>query len=106
MCGLLLCVSAAHVMAQPVAEIEGAAERVVENFRRLIALHDGAARTRTPAAALAGREGRGIILFHDIHGRSVQALPLAIEGLLKRGFRFARWEAGVLTTEGAPLAAK
>ena len=36
----------------------------------------------------------------------VQALPLAIEGLLKRGFRFARWEAGVLTTEGAPLAAK
>ena len=52
------------------------------------------------------REGRGIILFHDIHGRSVQALPIAIEGLLKRGFRFARWEAGVLTSEGAPLAAK
>jgi len=54
----------------------------------------------------AEREGRGIILFHDIHGRSVQALPIAIEGLLKRGFRFARWEAGVLTSEGAPLAAK
>ena len=54
----------------------------------------------------AEREGRGIILFHDIHGRSVQALPMAIEGLLKRGFRFARWEAGVLTSEGAPLAAK
>lgn len=254
LCGIVLYASAAHVMTQPVAEIEGAAERVVENFRRLIALHDGAARTRTAAAALAGcmlfcsnrtltaqlvdtltratagereqrisrllelfnthtdwwdsdriallgvvnqtrlrlpaghplssklaaaavyeeidatqtllaaappahaplfrppygarndlvlaevaerglrsvlwnidsrdwadpipqsiaqrvideaeREGRGIILFHDIHGRSVQALPLAIEGLLKRGFRFARWEAGVLTTEGAPLAAK
>ncbi len=42
-------------MAQPVAEIEGAAERVVENFRRLIALHGGAARPRTAAAALAGR---------------------------------------------------
>ncbi len=54
----------------------------------------------------AEREGRGIILFHDIHGRSVQALPIAIEGLLKRGFRFARWESGVLTSEGAPLAAK
>ena len=54
----------------------------------------------------AEREGRGIILFHDIHGRTVQALPLVIEGLLKRGFRFARWEAGVLTSEGAPLAAK
>ncbi len=54
----------------------------------------------------AAHEGRGIILFHDIHGRSVQALPIAIEGLLKRGFRFAHWEAGELTTEGAPLTAK
>ena len=49
----------------------------------------------------AAREGRGIILFHDIHGRSVQALPIAIEGLLKRGFRFAHWdrESGVLAVD-------
>ena len=45
LCGIVLGAGAAHVMAQPVAEIEGAAERVVENFRRLIALHDGAVRT-------------------------------------------------------------
>ena len=54
----------------------------------------------------AEHEGRGIILFHDIHGRSVQALPIAIEGLLKRGFRFAHWEQGGLTIEAPPLAVK
>ncbi len=55
LCGIVLYASAAYVMAQTVAEIEGAAERVVENFRHLIALHDGAVRTRTAVAALAGR---------------------------------------------------
>ena len=44
----------------------------------------------------ATHEGRGIILFHDIHGRTVQALPRVIEGLLKRGFRFAYWDGGGL----------
>ena len=51
----------------------------------------------------ADREGRGIILFHDIHGRSVQALPIAIEGLRKRGFRFAHWDkdSGTLEVDAA-----
>ena len=48
----------------------------------------------------AEREGRGIILFHDIHGRTVQALPRVIEGLLKRGFRFAYWDGGALRVDG------
>jgi peptidoglycan/xylan/chitin deacetylase (PgdA/CDA1 family) len=49
----------------------------------------------------AEREGRGIILFHDIHGRTVQALPRVIEGLLKRGFRFAHWDGiGLSVDEG------
>ena len=39
----------------------------------------------------ATREGRGIVLMHDIHGRTVQALPRIIEGLTQRGFRFAYW---------------
>jgi peptidoglycan/xylan/chitin deacetylase (PgdA/CDA1 family) len=54
----------------------------------------------------AEREGRGIILFHDIHGRSVQALPIAIEGLRKRGFRFAHWDrdSGALVVDAAPAA--
>ncbi len=52
----------------------------------------------------AEHEGRGIILFHDIHGRSVQALPIAIEGLLKRGFHFAHWDkdSGALAVDAAP----
>lgn len=45
----------------------------------------------------AEHEGRGIILFHDIHGRTVQALPLVLEELGKRGFRFARWDGTGLT---------
>ena len=47
----------------------------------------------------AAREGRGIVLFHDIHQRSVEALQPAIEGLLKHGFRFARHVKGRLTLE-------
>ena len=46
-------------------------------------------------------EGRGIILFHDIHGRTVQALPLVLEGLVKRGFRFARWDGAGLAVDAA-----
>ncbi len=49
----------------------------------------------------ATREGRGIILMHDIHGRTVQALPQVIEGLLKRGFRFAHWDGSGLAIDAA-----
>ena len=48
----------------------------------------------------AEHEGRGIILFHDIHGRTVQALPRVIEGLLRRGFRFAYWDGIGLSVDG------
>ena len=37
-------------------------------------------------------EGRGIILFHDIHKRTVQALPLVLETLKAEGYRFASWD--------------
>ncbi len=36
-------------------------------------------------------EGRGIILFHDIHAPAVEALPIVIDTLLKHGFQFARF---------------
>ena len=45
------------------------------------------------------REGRGIVLFHDIHVRAVDALPTVIEELQKRGFRFARLEQGKLVVD-------
>ena len=47
----------------------------------------------------AQREGRGIVLFHDIHLRSVEALQPTIDGLLKLGFRFARLENGRLAVK-------
>lgn len=37
-------------------------------------------------------DGRGIILFHDIHGRTVEALPKILERLSADGFRFAGWD--------------
>ena len=45
------------------------------------------------------REGRGIILFHDIHLRAVEALPAVIEDLQQRGFRFARFADGKLVVD-------
>jgi peptidoglycan/xylan/chitin deacetylase (PgdA/CDA1 family) len=47
----------------------------------------------TPAE-VAGRplerlaaSGRGIVLFHDIHSRTVEALPVFLRGLKERGFK-------------------
>jgi len=37
------------------------------------------------------KQGRGVILFHDIHRRALDALPGLIEDLQKRGYRFASW---------------
>ena len=36
--------------------------------------------------------GRGVILFHDIHERAVEALPKVLERLSADGFRFAGWD--------------
>ena len=37
------------------------------------------------------KAGRGVILFHDIQGRTVQALPLVLDQLVADGWRFATW---------------
>jgi peptidoglycan/xylan/chitin deacetylase (PgdA/CDA1 family)/TolA-binding protein len=48
----------------------------------------------------AEREGRGIILFHDIHKRTVELLPQLIEALEADGYRFASWNGtGFLTSD-------
>jgi peptidoglycan/xylan/chitin deacetylase (PgdA/CDA1 family)/uncharacterized caspase-like protein len=41
--------------------------------------------------AEARAAGRGIVLFHDIHARTVEALPLVLETLQAEGFTFALW---------------
>ncbi|MCU6502516.1 polysaccharide deacetylase family protein [Rugamonas sp. A1-17] len=38
------------------------------------------------------KEQRGIILFHDIHERSVKALPLVLDKLIADGYSFAAWD--------------
>ncbi|MBZ5524476.1 MAG: polysaccharide deacetylase family protein [Acidobacteriia bacterium] len=37
------------------------------------------------------QHGRGVILFHDIHRRALDALPGLIENFQKQGYRFASW---------------
>jgi len=38
------------------------------------------------------RQKHGIILFHDIHQRTTEALPLVLEDLQKRGYSFLSWD--------------
>jgi peptidoglycan/xylan/chitin deacetylase (PgdA/CDA1 family)/Tfp pilus assembly protein PilF len=38
------------------------------------------------------KEKRGIVLFHDIHERTVKALPMILERLIADGYRFASWD--------------
>ena len=38
------------------------------------------------------REGRGIVLFHDIHERTVKALPAVLSQLVAEGYQFAGWD--------------
>ena len=48
------------------------------------------------------KEGRGIILFHDIHERTVKALPLVLEKLAAEGYQFAGWDGSTFKAAGAP----
>ena len=47
-------------------------------------------------------EGRGIVLFHDIHERTVKALPIILDRLVAEGYQFAGWDGnGFTVTKGA-----
>lgn len=37
------------------------------------------------------REKKGIVLFHDIHGKTVKALPMVLDRLVAEGYQFAGW---------------
>ncbi|MGJ7914807.1 polysaccharide deacetylase family protein [Massilia sp. LXY-6] len=49
------------------------------------------------------KEGRGIILFHDIHERTVKALPLVLEKLAAEGYQFAGWDGSTFKAADAPV---
>ncbi len=60
------------------------------------------------------KEGRGIVLFHDIHERTVKALPGILDRLVADGYQFASWDGkgfsvakgtGGALPLGAPVAA-
>ena len=51
-----------------------------------------------------GRQQRGIVLFHDIHARTVEALPLVLDQLKAEGYRFAAWKDGKIVAAEAPAA--
>lgn len=55
---------------------------------------------------LAESEHRGIVLFHDIQARTVEALPTVIEALEKRGYRFATWNNGDFVMDDAAVIAE
>lgn len=38
------------------------------------------------------KEGSGIVLFHDIHERTIKALPLVLDRLVADGYQFAGWD--------------
>jgi peptidoglycan/xylan/chitin deacetylase (PgdA/CDA1 family)/uncharacterized caspase-like protein len=44
-----------------------------------------------------GKEGRGIVLFHDIHERTVKALPTILSRLVAEGYQFASWDGNGFT---------
>ena len=43
------------------------------------------------------KEGRGIVLFHDIHERTVKALPTILDRLVAEGYQFAGWDGNGFT---------
>jgi len=45
------------------------------------------------------KNGRGIILFHDIHNRAIEVLPQLIPALKAKGYRFVSWEQSGLTAQ-------
>ncbi|MES3020749.1 MAG: polysaccharide deacetylase family protein [Pseudomonadota bacterium] len=50
------------------------------------------------------KEGRGIILFHDIHERTVKALPAILERLVAEGYQFAGWDGSTFKAARAAAA--
>lgn len=51
------------------------------------------------------RQQRGIVLFHDIHARTVQALPLVLDQLAAEGWRFASYQGGQFVVSAEKAAA-
>ena len=51
------------------------------------------------------KQQRGVILFHDIQARTLQALPLVLDQLVADGYRFATWRDGAFVVNAPRHAA-
>jgi peptidoglycan/xylan/chitin deacetylase (PgdA/CDA1 family)/uncharacterized caspase-like protein len=51
----------------------------------------------------ARRYNHGIVLMHDIHERTIEALPLIIETLKSEGFHFLNWDGQAFSDDGSQL---
>ena len=49
----------------------------------------------------ARRSNHGIVLMHDIHERTIEALPLIIETLKAEGYRFLNWDGKTFSLDGS-----
>lgn len=45
------------------------------------------------------QRGRGVVLFHDINARTVEALPLIVSTLKQEGYRFLSWNGKAFSDE-------
>jgi peptidoglycan/xylan/chitin deacetylase (PgdA/CDA1 family)/tetratricopeptide (TPR) repeat protein len=45
--------------------------------------------------------GRGVILLHDVHSQTTEALPLILETLQTRGYRFVLWDGTQMVGDAA-----
>jgi peptidoglycan/xylan/chitin deacetylase (PgdA/CDA1 family)/TolA-binding protein len=56
------------------------------------------------------KEKHGIVLFHDIHARTVEALPALLDALQERGYQFLTWDGAQFVVEdhgrGGPAVAE
>lgn len=57
------------------------------------------------AIATVDGEKRGIVLFHDIQARTVEALPDVLATLQERGYRFLAWNGSAFVDPTPPTAA-
>ena len=51
------------------------------------------------------KEGKGIVLFHDIHPQAIKALPVILDRLVAEGYRFAAWDGQGFSVKAAEASA-
>ncbi|MCB9233361.1 MAG: caspase family protein [Bacteroidia bacterium] len=59
-----------------------------------------AASVASRVVAGAESQGKGVILMHDIHSQTVEALPMMLDSLLAKGYKFVLWDGEKVIEKG------